>query len=299
MICKVSQQGRWKKAATPTLDVECKDFLYLSFGLPANAPKTVFSTVQMLAFPKKTTDLFAFSYQLPPSVMPSQEVPNGWDLYNPVLFHERMGIGSAFPNSGWVLSDINADFSLCDTYPARLAFPAGVSNETLQKAASFRSRARLPTLSYLHRNGASITRCSQPNVGLIGGSSAADQSLLKAILDSNPNKEALTLRLIDARPKLNAIVNQAMGKGSERVTHYPFDCTMEFANIDNIHVMRQSLGKLSEAVSLSLQPGDDVMGWLGALGSSGWLTHVWRVLVASLKVARYVAVELNCVCLHW
>lgn len=281
------------------LEVQCKDFLFLSFGLAVNSPKTVFSTVQMLAFPKQSTDLFSFSYKLPPSVVPSPQLSDGWDLYNVVAFHERMGIGSSFPNSGWVLSDLNADFSLCDTYPRRLAFPAGLSNETLQKAASFRSRGRLPALSYLHRNGASIARCSQPNVGLIGGSSAADQALLKAIVDSNPNKDGAVLRLVDARPKLNAIVNQAMGKGSERVTHYPFDCTMEFANIDNIHVMRQSLGKLSEAITISLAQGDDVMSWLGALGSSGWLTHVWRVLIASVKVAKYVEIDGSSVCLHW
>jgi hypothetical protein len=49
-------------------------------------------------------------------------------------------------------------------------------------------------------------------VGLIGGSSGGDQILLQAILDANPNKEQPVLRLIDARPKLNAIANQAMGK---------------------------------------------------------------------------------------
>jgi hypothetical protein len=79
---------------------------------------------------------------------------------------------------------------------------------------------------YVHRNGASITRCSQPKVNrtelfncfslivvcFIGGSSGGDQILLQAILDANPNKEQPVLRLIDARPKLNAIANQAMGK---------------------------------------------------------------------------------------
>ena len=49
-------------------------------------------------------------------------------------------------------------------------------------------------------------------VGLIGGSSGGDQILLQAILEANPNKEQPVLRLIDARPKLNAIANQVLSR---------------------------------------------------------------------------------------
>ncbi len=112
-------------------------------------------------------------------------------------------------------------------------------------------------------------------------------------------RASLMLWCADARPKLNAIANQAMGKGSERVVRYPFECSLEFANIDNIHVMRQSLVKLAEACSLSLQGEQDWGSWMGMLMSSGWLTHVWRVMAAALKVARYVGLDNHSVTLHW
>lgn len=135
-------------------------------------------------------------------------------------------------------------------------------------------------------------------MGIIGGSSGGDQILLQAILTANPNKDGQVLRLIDARPKLNAIANQAMGKGSERTVHYNFDCTLEFANIDNIHVMRQSLVKLHEACRASKLGEVDWNGFQSLLGSSGWLGHVHKVLNSGIKVARYVALEKNSVVLH-
>ena len=278
------------------LKIECKDFETICFVLPKNTPKNFWETLLMLAFPRESRQLYAFSYQLPSSVAPNPQLPDGWRLYDPVAYHERMGVGT--PGSEWALSDVNAGYALCDTYPALLAFPLRCSHDALRSSASFRSRGRLPALSYLHRNGASVTRCSQPKVGLIGGSSGGDQVLLQAILEGNPNKEQPVLRLIDARPKLNAIANQAMGKGSERVFHYDFDCTLEFANIDNIHVMRQSLVKLHEACRASKAGELDFAAWQNQLSSSGWLSHVHKVLSAGVKVARYVGIERQSVVLH-
>ena len=286
------------------MQVDCKNFEGHSFGLPRHTPKNFFESVGMLAFPRLSSQLYAFSYRLPSSVAPDPSQPDGWHLYQPKTFLERMGIGVSSGNSicagaeEWALSEINSQYGLCDTYPGVLAFPVRCSTDSLRSSASFRSRGRLPALSYLHRTGASITRCSQPKVGLIGGSSGGDQILLQAILQANPNKDAPVLRLIDARPKLNAIANQAMGKGSERTVHYAFECSLEFANIDNIHVMRQSLVKLHEACRASSAGEVDWNGYQSLLSSSGWLAHVHKVLSAGIKVARYVALDKSSVCLH-
>ncbi len=74
--------------------------------------------------------------------------------------------------------------------------------------------------------------------------------------------------------------------------------TLEFANIDNIHVMRQSLVKLHEACRASKIGELDMGGWQNALASSGWLGHVHKVLSAGVKVARYVGVDKQSVVLH-
>lgn len=75
-------------------------------------------------------------------------------------------------------------------------------------------------------------------------------------------------------------------------------CTLEFADIENIHVMRQSLVKLHEACRASRAGEVDYGGWVGQVASSGWLGHVHKVLSASLRVARFVAVDRQSVVLH-
>jgi myotubularin-related protein 6/7/8 len=56
--------------------------------------------------------------------------------------------------------------------------------------------------------------------------------------------------IIDARPMGNAMANRAMGAGTESTEHYR-DCERLFMNIDNIHVMRDSLAKLVEGIESS------------------------------------------------
>jgi myotubularin-related protein 6/7/8 len=50
----------------------------------------------------------------------------------------------------WKLSDFNFDYAYCDTYPEKLWFPSSVNRQTLIGSAKFRSRSRLPILTYFH-----------------------------------------------------------------------------------------------------------------------------------------------------
>ena len=68
------------------------------------------------------------------------------------------------------------------TYPALLPVPSAISDNTLNYAGKYRSRVRLPVLTYLHPvNNCSITRCAQPLVGIKGNRSIQDEKLLLAI----------------------------------------------------------------------------------------------------------------------
>ena len=49
--------------------------------------------------------------------------------------------------------------------------------------------------------------------------------------------------IVDARPRANAYANAAMGKGFESTENY-LNCRREFLGIENIHVMRDSLGAM-------------------------------------------------------
>ncbi|CAG8722107.1 10891_t:CDS:2, partial [Racocetra fulgida] len=76
-----------------------------------------------------------------------------------------------------------------------------------------------------------------------------DEKLIEAIFRSNvktlSERVTQTNLIIDARPTANAMVNVAMGAGTENVENYK-NCERRFMGIDNIHVMRESLGKMVE-----------------------------------------------------
>lgn len=67
-----------------------------------------------------------------------------------------------------------------------LPVPLGISDNTINHAGKHRSRGRIPVLTYLHPvNNCSITRSSQPLVGLGGNRSIQDEKLLAAIFDTS------------------------------------------------------------------------------------------------------------------
>lgn len=50
----------------------------------------------------------------------------------------------------WRISKINDNYEICDSYPPVLAVPAQATDEELKAVAAFRSRGRLPVLSWIH-----------------------------------------------------------------------------------------------------------------------------------------------------
>lgn len=88
--------------------------------------------------------------------------------------------------------------------------------------------------------------------------SEADEKMLKAIAATNPNDGSTTLYILgmqsgaincdqdlDARPRANAVANQAMGSGYEFSSRYE-NTDLQFMDIGNIHVMRESMAKLCD-----------------------------------------------------
>jgi hypothetical protein len=111
--------------------------------------------------------------------------------------YARMGV----PNNQWEISTLNSNYELCDTYAKVLYFPASASSVILKGSASFRSRGRLPVLSYLHSNGASICRCAQPLAGF-NTRCVEDEQLMQCILSTNPKSKFMYV--VDTRPKVSS-----------------------------------------------------------------------------------------------
>jgi len=104
--------------------------------------------------------------------------------------------------------------------------------------------------------------------------------LIKAISDTCGG--GVTLYLLDARPKANALGNTVKGKGFENVGFYS-NCKIEFLGIANIHSMRESLQKLE---SLCISGNEDQ--WLSVLDATKWFDHTRDILVGSMRTVELV-----------
>lgn len=152
--------------------------------------RRVFDCLMQYIFPPKIEFVFAF-YHRNKLVIPAE--CDGWNLYNPVEEFSRLGI----PNVQFRLSSANSNFSLCSTYPAILAVPNCISDADLVKIANFRSRGRLPVLSWKSENNVCLFRCAQPNVGINSSRCSEDEFLLYSI--SQLTREGSIVYIYDAR----------------------------------------------------------------------------------------------------
>ena len=349
----------------PYIRVRCRDFTYAAFHfLGEKQAQDVFDTIRNLTCRLGRLErLYAFTYQ--PQRLEKQV--NGWTVYNPMQEWRRLGVGAKGTSNGWRVSEINKDYQYSPTYPALLPVPASISDNVLNYAGRYRSRVRIPVLTYLHPvNDCSISRSSQPLVGVRGNRSVQDEKLVAAIFntskpsflnsesfgsdesgdtvprsrgpsgthtpklshetsnqslervedetiphmrqhsdvqDDDPDAESerhfygaqQNNLIVDARPTVNAFAMQAVGMGSENMDHYPF-ATKAYLGIDNIHVMRDSLNKVVDALKDSditpLPPNRE------SLAKSSWTKHIGNILDGASLIARQVGIHHSHVLIH-
>uniref|UniRef100_A0A8C1G1Y7 Myotubularin n=1 Tax=Cyprinus carpio TaxID=7962 RepID=A0A8C1G1Y7_CYPCA len=256
------------------LEITCKDMRNLRFALKqeGHSRRDIFEIIFKYAFPlSHGMQLFAFLSQ-------EKYEENGWNVYEAMEEYRRQGV----PNSEWRITFINKNYELCDTYPTILVVPYKATDEDLKRVATFRSRCRIPVLSWFHKeNHAVITRCSQPLVGMSGKRNKDDERYLDLIREANGTTK---LTIYDARPNVNAVANKATGGGYEGDDAYQ-NAELVFLDIHNIHVMRESLKKLKDIV----YPNVEESHWLSSLESTHWLEHIKLVLSGAIQVADKVS----------
>uniref|UniRef100_A0A8C9UPJ0 Myotubularin n=2 Tax=Marmotini TaxID=337730 RepID=A0A8C9UPJ0_SPEDA len=266
------------------LDITCKDMRNLRFALKqeGHSRRDMFEILTRFAFPlAHSLPLFAFLNEEKFNV-------DGWTVYNPVEEYRRQGL----PNHQWRITFINKCYELCDTYPALLVVPYRASDEDLRRVATFRSRNRIPVLSWIHpENKTVIVRCSQPLVGMSGKRNKDDEKYLDVIRETNRQISKLTI--YDARPSVNAVANKATGGGYESDDAY-HNIELSFLDIHNIHVMRESLKKVKDIV----YPNVEESHWLSSLESTHWLEHIKLVLTGAIQVADKVSSGKSSVLVH-
>ncbi|KAL1893219.1 phosphatidylinositol-3-phosphatase ymr1 [Ceratocystis pirilliformis] len=356
MICQFIFRPTPPKSSNPSsIRMRCRDFTYVMFTFVDDlSAKEAFEFIRQRTCKLRSIDsLYAFHYRQPRS----ERGMDGWSIYDPRAEFMRQGINEKSTDKGWRLSTINHDYSFCDTYPSVLAVPSNISDNTLKYAKDFRSRNRIPVLTYLHPvNMCTIMRSSQPRSGILRKTNIQDERLVSAAFNSNlsnaadnpediidgdgtrlpdggfeaapiPYDEGVatgsnsqTQRdageeelagaeshglydkktgkrliygaqqknlIVDARPTINAIVNQVQGFGSETMDNYKHTKKI-FLYIGNIHVMRNSLQKVVDAIKdadvSALPPNQDL------LQSSEWLKHIHSVLAGADTIARSVGI---------
>ncbi|PLW18148.1 hypothetical protein PCANC_09952 [Puccinia coronata f. sp. avenae] len=309
----------------PTLLIRLATFLFytLSFSSPSELDDVWDSLKALISNrkPGEKEQLYAFvkaaASKSTASPTNSSSTYPGWDSYDPHAEFTRMKVigesSKNLENNAWRLTSINKNFNFCSTYPSVLLAPSKISDTTLTYAVKYRSKGRLPIGTYVHwANGSSITRSSQPMVGFKNARSIQDEKLIEAIFHSHslhtgpvaigdqPSQQVVygatsSNLIIDARPTTNAMANTVKGAGTENMEYYK-GCRKAYLGIDNIHVMRDSLGKVVSAIQESFVTGTPVS--LDALKRSGWLKHIGAILEGTNLITRTVHVCNSHVLIH-
>lgn len=311
------------------LQVTGKDMRIVVFGFRPRTKqrRAVFEALLRCTRPARLWDLYAFASS--PSIFsntnPKVRLLN--EYFRLLGMRSKHASISAIEersftmsNEWWRISDVNANYTLCPTYPFALLVPKSVSDEEVLQACTFRARCRLPVISWSDPvTGAVLARSSQPLVGLMMNMrSNADEKLVAAFCTQLAGSgERRKLYIADARPRKNALANGAMGGGSESSSNY-FQSEIVFFGIDNIHAMRESLARLRDYVDTHGTTSSDGLssflrhgGWtwgggnlssmsasVSTLGDSGWLIHIQNVLAGSAWIAARVALESASVLVH-
>lgn len=151
------------------------------------------------ACPVSTEQLYAFCNvpRMVGTAITDEHADGGWNVYNPKQEYARMGVFDSATTkartSAWRFTSVNANYEYCPTYPASLVVPAKISDATLNYGKAYRSKHRIPGLVYLHWNNlGTITRASQPMVGLKNNRSIQDEKLIEAIFNSHSQHSCVT-----------------------------------------------------------------------------------------------------------
>lgn len=89
--------------------------------------------------------MYCFNYQPAKDDFPKN---TGWEYFKLESEFKRMRV----PNDIWTLCNLNMNYELCDTYPRQIYVPQEANTAMLIGSSRFRSKGRLPALTYLHSN---------------------------------------------------------------------------------------------------------------------------------------------------
>ena len=226
-----------------------------------------------------------------PSWTPVSLEDSGWEgpAGDPIGARPDDAIGCG---AEWRASHANRAHALCSSYPALLLVPSSVDDATLRAASGFRSRGRVPALTWRHpQNGAALCRSAQPLTGLGERRSPADESIIAAIGMASPQQRPVLI--VDCRSRAAAAGNTILGKGTESESRYL--ASVVFLSLANIHAVRNAFLKLHE---LHARVSHRAAEYLPHLHDTLWLEHISSLLLAANRCAHCLHTGQRSVLVH-
>ena len=336
-----SESGGFDHYKASHIRIHCKDFSYYSFDfvndlICTDVFKKMSSLITAPLAKKDVQAFYAFEYRA--NLLEENLEYSGWDIYDPLEEYARLGLLSP-GDTFWRTTSLNEDYKFCSFYPNLLVVPTSISDSVLKHAVKFRSRQRIPSVVYKHRgskNGNIIARCSQPLVGMkFQNRSIQDEKLVGEIFETQDKERMHTLSeddslhnqaqknlIVDLRPLTNAMAQHALGAGTENIDHYrkkrvnckenplqnqtivPRHVDKIFGNIDNIHVVRDSLSHLSSILNdMDLNPPNTEdkirsSSFQQALVKTQWLHRISLILKAVDRIVKSIHLNNTNVLIH-
>jgi hypothetical protein len=181
--------------------------------------------IRFAKYLKATCDLFAKSWHS--KYMSIAELTKPVDVE---ADFRRMDVGE---QDSFEISALNLSYGLCTTYPKVVCLPKTLTTDEIKLASRQRSKRRLPCLTWIHpMTRLPICRASQPKSGM-SATGDFDKAMCLAIKATSATHP---LRIIDARPYINAQANALRGKGYENVGFLggPSVAALAFMDIHNV-----------------------------------------------------------------
>ncbi|OII73254.1 myotubularin related protein [Cryptosporidium ubiquitum] len=255
-ICQNNQSNVNSKSCTYTLDISTKDLRSIQVLVMSSEQdkKLTQSIIQNTLNETLPRNLFSYIFKENFESLPLFPSLNGIFEFDIFKEYSRQGVPISGDLSNGNVSrfplrftNVNQNFELCSSYPRILVVPESISDSQLIKVAAFRSKGRIPILSWTNPDlKCTLWRSSQPKSAF--KRCIEDEIMITTLSSFYKNngdpQEERPFSILDARPKLNAFANKATGAGFENIDYYKH-CKLEFLNIENIHKVRDSWNKMA------------------------------------------------------
>ena len=280
-----------KKKRKYVVDIILKDYRSFSFKLSQDDFNLFNDVIQEFGMPNQNPKYFRHAYYYHSEFLKkekSNKYVDGWKIYNAEeeFKYQELDFTKTFRKVD------NSKFEFCASYPKTIVVPISMTDEDIMKCGTFRTKERIPALTYRYKkNGKCIWRSSQTKSG-IKGKTNPDVILLTKIAEGSKK-----LFVFDARPLLNAWANKLKGAGYEDVSQYSdINMELQFCGIPNIHAVRGSCHKVYSTLCFKNE-NEEKKKAKSNTDSGNWYDSIIILIKGAFKISEEIKND-NTVLVH-